>query len=337
MRRVSYTLRWFFIAVTVVTLAAVPALAQVSAPATTTAEAIDQAVVLVNVAHENRGRVTRGSGSGVIVDQTGIILTAAHVVLRATYVQVKLRSGEVLPTRVVGVDPVYDVALLQVESRTFLPVVSLGNSSRLRRGEAVTAFGRSPDRRTEPTAGEFLEQSFEIRPGTPVLLTTAVAFPGDSGGALIDARGELVGIIGAINDEGTMSLSIAIDAIKEVYSDLLAGMVRHPWMGIRGETITDALAQELGLPVRSGILVLEVIEGSPAALAGLVGGQAAGFSAAPRGGDLITSVDGRPVRSFGQLAAYVLSKRIGDPINLEVLRDGRMLTLTLILADRPNL
>ncbi len=337
MRRLRPTLSWSIVACAVLALATAPAVAQVDALSSATAQAIDSAIVWVNVTLESRGRVTHASGSGVIIDQTGMILTAAHVVARATQVEVKLPSGEVLPTHVVGIDPVFDAAALRVESRALLPVVPLGTSSRLQRGDAVTVFGRAPSRQAGPTLGEFLEVNLEVRPGAPYLVTTAPAYPGDSGGALVNARGELVGIVGGISKDGSVSVSMAIDAIKGVYADLLAGTVRHAWIGIVGETITDDLALELGLSVRSGVLVLEVVENSPAALAGLLGGQATAPPALPRGGDIITGVDGRPIRTFGELAAYVLGKRIGDPLTLELLRGGRTMTVPIILGERPNL
>jgi len=324
-------------ALVVLSLAVAPAAAQSSALSTATVEAIDQAIVRVNVTVESRGRITRGSGSGVIIDPSGLILTAAHVVARAGQVDVRLYSGDAVPARLVGVDPVFDTALVRIEPRAPLPAVPLGTSGALHRGDAVTAFGRAPSREAGPTLGIFLWMNLEVRPGTPFLQTTATAYPGDSGGALVNARGELVGILSGISRDGSVSLSVAIDAIKGIYSDLLAGAVHHPWIGIVGETITGDMAQELGLPVQRGVFVLEVVEGSPAALAGLLGGQSSAPSVLPLGGDIITAIDGRPVQSYGELAAYILSKRIGDTVTLQLVRGGRSASVTVVLAERPSL
>ncbi len=336
-RRLRAIPQWMLVAVVVFSLAVAPATAQSRGLPTATVEAVDQAVVLMNVAMESSGRITRGSGSGVIIDPAGLILTAAHVVSRATRIEVKLRTGDTLAARVVGVDPVFDAALVRVEPRQSLPVVPLGTSGYLQRGDAVTVFGRAASREAGPTSGVFRWMNLEVRPGTPYLQTTAAAYPGDSGGALVNARGELVGIVSGISRDGAVSLAVAIDAIKGIYPDLLAGSVRHPWIGIVGETITDDLAQELALPVRRGVFVLEVVEGSPAALAGLLGGQSIAPPVLPRGGDIITGVDGRPIQSFGELAAYILSKRIGEAVALQLVRGGRITTVTVVLAERPNL
>ncbi len=337
MRLSTHVQRWIALAIAVLSLAAVPAVAQVTSLSPTTVDAVDRAVVMVDVMLQSRGRITHGSGSGVIIDQAGLILTAHHVVARATRVEVKLRDGEVLPTQVVGVDPAFDTALLRVETGTPLPVIPLGTSSRLQRGDVVTVFGRAPGRQAGPTTGAFLGINLEVRPGAPFLVTTAPAYPGDSGGALVNDRGEVVGILSGVSRDGAVSLSVAIDAIRAIYADLQAGTVRHPWIGIVGETITDELAQELDLPVRNGVLVLEVVEGSPAAMAGLLGGQATAPPALPRGGDVITAVDGRPLTTFGELAAYVLGKRIGDTVALEIHRSGRALTVPVVLMERPSL
>ncbi len=337
MRQLRAFPRWIPTVVVVLSLTVAPATAQPTGLATPTVEAIDQAVVQMNVSLESGGRVSRGTGSGVIIDPMGVILTAAHVVVRATRIEVKFRSGALVPARVLGVDPVFDVALVRVDPRGTLPVVPLGNSATLQQGDAVTVFGRSPSREAGPTMGAFLWVNLEVRPGTPFLQTTAPAYPGDSGGALVNDHGELVGILSGISRDGKVSLAVAIDAIKGIYADLLAGTVHHPWIGVVGETITDDLAQELGLPVRRGVFVLEVVEGSPAAIAGLLGGQATAPPILPRGGDIIVAVDGRPLQSFGELAAYVLGKRIGDTVTLNLVRGGRTVNVSVLLAERPDL
>ena len=335
MRSVVRIQRWI-IAIVLLALAA-PLFAQNSALPLATIEAVDRTIVQINSVRENGGRVSRGSGSGIIVDQSGLILTAEHVVNRTTQLEVVLRTGEALPARVVGVDPVFDSALMRVDARRPLPTASLGVSSLLQQGDLVTVFGRAPRRQGSPTSGVFIEVDLDVRPGAPYLRSTAVAYPGDSGGALVNERGEVVGLIVAISRDGSISLSVAVDAVKGILPDLRAGVVRHPWIGIIGTTITDELAQELALAVRSGVLILEVVEGGPAAQAGLRGGRAGAPRDIPRGGDVIAAIDGRPVATFGGLAAYILSKRIGDTVTLDIIRNGQAFTTTVVLAERPTL
>ncbi len=334
MRLFRLSCLWMLAALVVVSLSLAPATAQ---PRVALSEALDQAVVQINVIQANNGRTTRGTGSGVVIDSSGLILTAAHVVTRATRIEVKVLGGDLVPARVVGIDPVFDAALVRVDTRTMLPVLPLGSSGALRRDDPVTIFGRSPRRENGPSTGTFMWVNLEVRPGAPFLLTTAAAYPGDSGGAVVNEAGELVGIVSGISRDGKVSFAVAIDGIKSIYPDLVVGSVRHPWIGIVGETITDELAGKLGLPLRRGVFVVEVVEGSPAAIAGLLGGQSVEPAGLPRGGDIITSVDGRPLHSFGELAAYIISKRVGDSLTLQIYRNGRNTVVSLVLGERPDL
>ncbi len=332
--------RWLAVALAAAVLAAMPAgsVAQVTALPTPVVDAVERAVVQLNITFDSNGRVGRASGSGIVIDPSGLILTAHHVVARASTIDVLFKHGESMPARVVGTDPVFDLALVHVDARGTLPWIVLGNSSLLREGDLVTSFGRAPRRTNGPSAGSFITLDFEARPGAPYLRTTAAVYPGDSGGALVNDRGDVVGVIVATARDGTFSLSVAADAVKAVLPDMRVGLVRHPWLGITGQTIDDEFSAEVGLPVRSGVLIFEVVDGGPAALAGLRGGRP-GMSPrdAPRGGDIIVAIDGRPVRTFGGLAAHVLSKRIGDTVMLEILRDGRSFPVPVMLGERPNI
>lgn len=313
--------------------------AQIASPPAFAIEAADRAVVLITATYRaGGGRTARGSGSGIIIDPVGLILTAAHVVDRASGLEVQLQNGELLPADVVGTDRVYDVALLRVDAASFpLPAATLGASALLQRGDTVVALGRAPRRQAGPTAGTFLEVDLEARAGVPTLLSTAVVYPGDSGGALVNGRGEVIGVIVAITRRGLLSLAVAADAARAVLTDLRAGDVRHPWLGITGRTLTGDLATELGLTLHNGVLILEVLPRSPASLAGLRGGESNGTADFPTGGDVITAIDGHAVTTFGALAAYVLSKRVGDLVTLEINRDGHASTTTVVLGERPAL
>lgn len=297
-------------------------------------EAVDRAVVQLSVEYRSGARTVRGSGSGIVVDPAGMILTAHHVVDGAVSLEARWPDGRALPASVVGVDRVYDAALVRVASPDPLPAVSLGSSSSLAPGETVIALGRSPRRREGPTAGVFLNIDREIRPGAPYLVSTAVVYPGDSGGALVSARGDVVGVVVAFTRNGQLSLSVATDAVRSVWDGLLAGEVRHPWLGIVGRTVTPELAGQLGLPVSAGVLVVEAIAGGPAAAAGVRGPSDRGSL---RGGDVIVAADGQPVTTFGALAAHVLSRRIGDVVTLDLVRGDQTLQVAVVLGERPTL
>jgi len=321
-----------------VALLAAPLPAQTASPPPFAVEAADRAVVMVSMTFRTPdGRAGRGSGSGIIIDPAGLVLTAGHVVDRAVTVTVQLRTGDVVPAEVVGTDRVFDVALLRIDAGRPLPASALGLSSLLQRGDTVIALGRSPRRQLGPTAGAFLETDLETRAGVPNLVSTATVYPGDSGGALVNERGEVVGIIVAITRNGLLSLSLASDAVRSLLTDLRAGRVSHPWLGITGRTITDDLAAELNLPVRSGALILEVLPHGPASLAGLRGGRLNGGVDFPAGGDIITAIDGNPVTTFGALAAYVLGRRVGDTVTLQIHRDGQVIQAMVTLGERPTL
>lgn len=326
-------MRWIIAALLVVTLAA-PVAAQSSAPPA--AEAVDAAVVLVSVVTESNGRTARGSGSGVILEPDGLILTAHHVIRSARQITVTLPGGETYGARVVGTDPVFDSALIKIDPAVLLPTAILGDSAELQSGAPVTALGRSPRRRAGPTTGVVLAKDLEARPGIPHVRSTAVVWPGDSGGALVNDRGEVIGLIVAITRDGAVSLSVASEAIRRYFEDLRAGFVRHAWLGVTGITVTPEVALELGT-APGGVLITDVVEGGPAALAGLRGGRALAPRDLPRGGDVIVAIDGRPVPTFGALAAYVLSRRIGDAVTLGLVRDGRTVTATVVLGERPGI
>lgn len=330
-------MRWLAAVLAILVVGALAAPQGVLAQASPTVLDVDRAIVLISVVADSGGRTVRGSGSGIIIEPDGLILTAGHVVSRARQVDVTLSTGESLPARVVGSDSLFDAALIKVDARVPLPTATLGSSSVLYPGQTLIALGRSPRRQQGPTWGGFIELDLEARPGVPYLRASTTVWPGDSGGALVNVSGEVIGLIVAITRDGSVSLSVAVDGIKTFIPDLRAGAVRHPWIGVVGATITSQLVQELGLAVRSGVLVLEVVEGGPAAQAGLRGGRAGGPRDIPRGGDIITSVDGRPLASFGALASYVLSRRIGDSVTLEFIRDGQVFSTTVVLGERPGI
>jgi S1-C subfamily serine protease len=311
------------------------AVAAVAQPAPSVGE-VDRAVVLISVLVQNGGRTVRGSGSGIIIESDGLILTAAHVVNRAESMEVTLWTGQSLPARLVGSDPLFDAALIRVDASAPLPTARLGTAVVLDAGSPLTALGRAPRRQAGPTSGAFIDIDVDARPGVPNLRASTRVWPGDSGGAMLDSRGEVVGLIVAVTRDGAVSLSLSVDAVKRLLPDLVLGAVRHPWIGISGRTLTPELADALGLAGRNGVVVIEAVPGGPAAAAGVRGSGVPASGEIPRGGDLIVAIDGHPVTTFGGMAAYVLSRRVGDAVTVQLLRGGETLAFTVVLGERPN-
>lgn len=330
-------MRWVAALLTILSVGILVAPQGVQAQTSFGVQDADRAIVLISVVAESGGRTVRGSGSGIIIEPDGLILTASHVVSRARQIDVTLPTGETLPARVMGTDSLFDSALIKVDARAPLPTAAFGASSAIYPGQTLIALGRSPRRQQGPTSGGFIELDLEARPGVPYLRASTTVWPGDSGGALVNVNGEVIGLIVAITRDGSVSLSVAMDGIRPYFADLRAGSVRHPWIGIVGATITNQLIAELGLAVRSGVLVLEVVDGGPAQQAGLRGGRSGGPRDIPRGGDIITKIDGRALTSFGSLASHVLSRRIGDSVTLEFIRDGQVFSATVVLGERPGI
>ncbi|MGE0745416.1 MAG: S1C family serine protease [Rhodospirillales bacterium] len=276
-----------------------------------------------------------GAGSGFIWDRAGHVVTNAHVVAGARQVSVRLDDGEAVPARVVGAAPDYDLAVVRLsETRASLRPIPLGASGELKVGQSVFAIGNpfglsrtlttgiiSALNRRLPTAG-----SREVE---GVIQTDAAINPGNSGGPLIDSAGRLIGVNTAIiSDTGAsagIGFAVPVDLVNEVVPKLIRdGRVPRPGIGI--SVVDEAVAGRLGI---AGIVVGEVFPGSAAAQAGLQGVDAAG----QRIGDVITEVDGRPVRTVAELAAALGRIGIGNRAKLTVLRDGATRTVEVTVMD----
>jgi S1-C subfamily serine protease len=182
-----------------------------------------------------------------------------------------------------------------------------------------------------------------------MIQTDAPVNPGNSGGPLLDCRGNVIGIVTALeNPTGQnvnvgVAFAVAINTAKRYLPDMQSGKtVSHPWLGIAGEDVTPSLAQELGLSVQSGVYVVTVAQGSPAQRAGLRGAfaserEAQRASSLLPGGDVITAIDGHPVTTVEELAGYIDSHyRAGDSVRLDIARDGQKISVTVALAEWPR-
>ncbi len=298
---------------------------------TTVAERLSPSVANLRVSRRVRGgRVLDGGGSGVVITPDGFTLTSAHVVARtegrgrASFV-----DGRELEFEVVGSDPLSDLAVLRVDGRDLVPA-ELGDAERLRVGQLVVAIGNPHGFTGSVTAGvvSALGRSLPTRSGANVrvvdnvIQTDAALNPGNSGGALADGRGRVVGINTAVAGVG-LGLAVPINAAtRRIIGALMSeGRFRRAYLGIAGgpRPLPPKLARELGR--KSGIEVVEVVEGGPAAEAGL------------RPEDLIVELDGSPIEGMDELQRVVVSELIGRAVRAKVVREGREHELELIPAE----
>lgn len=284
-------------------------------------------------------RPSVGTGSGFVLDQLGNVLTNNHVVADATRVEVILLDGTSYPATVVGRDPLSDLAVLKVDAPADrLQPVALGDSSALKVGQLAVAIGNPFGYTRTLTVGVVSGLGRPIpgayrRPMLDMVQTDAALNPGNSGGPLVNSRGEVVGINTAIErDQPGVGFAVPINRAKRFLPEMLAGKtVRHPWLGISGIDVTPFLAEQFGLPAQQGVLVQEVVPDGPAARAGL-----RGATSGPTSGDLILAADGRNLVGITALVAYADSRKVGDRITLSVLRNGKAVDLDLTLREFPD-
>jgi S1-C subfamily serine protease len=293
----------------------------------------------------------RALGSGFVIDKAGHIVTNYHVVRGASTIQVSFSNNERFEAKLVGVDPSTDVAVLKVHVKSrALKALPLGNSDNVRVGDQVIAIGNPFGLDRSVTAG--IVSAVQRRIEAPnnlsishVIQTDAALNHGNSGGPLLNAQGQVVGMNAQIETGGTsqgnvgIGFAIPINTVKTVVAELIKrGKVEHPFLGIEGKTLTPAIARLFHLPVSNGVLVASVRPGSGAAQAGLkpatsevtVEGESW-----PAGGDVIVKVDGIPVPTADRLVDVIASKKPGDKIDIEVVRGTSRTTLTVKLGRQP--
>ena len=264
-------------------------------------------------------------GSGFIINPRGLILTNNHVIEEADQIKVVMHDEREFEAQVIGRDPKTDVALIQVQPPTDLPTVPLGDSSSLRIGEWVLAIGNPFGLSHTVTAGIVSAKGRVIGAGQydDFIQTDASINPGNSGGPLFNTRGEVVGINAAIIAGGTgIGFAIPINLAKELLPQLHAkGKVVRGWLGVMIQKVTPELARSFDLSEPLGVLVAEVIEGSPAARGGL------------KRGDVITTFDGTNIRDMHELPRAVANTPVGKSVKVAVRRQGQTKILTIAIAE----
>lgn len=285
----------------------------------------------------------RGSGSGVLVDPTGFIVTNAHVVAGARRIQVQLAAprsgspgrsilkpaGPILEARLVGVDRETDLAVIKIEG-TDLPTLPFADSDQLRQGQLALAFGSPLGLESSVSMGVISATVRQLEPDSPMiyLQTDAAIHPGNSGGPLVDARGSILGINTFVLNPSVgeaVGFAAPSNIVSAVYHQIRQnGRVQRAEIGVRAQTITAELARGLGLERDWGVILADVLPGGPADEAGL------------EPGDVVVSLDGKVMENGRQLEVNLYRRAAGEEIALDVVRDGAPMSVRVKLTERPG-
>ncbi len=275
-------------------------------------------------------RYEKGIGTGFIISADGYIITNQHVINNADQVTVKLTGKkQSIPARVVGQDYELDLAVLKIEGEGY-PTLPMGDSDKMRVGDWVVAIGQPYGLDHTVTTGVVSAKGRPItiqdRNYKNLIQTDAAINPGNSGGPLLNMRGQVIAINTAVNAQAQgIGFAIPINTAKGVLQELMNGQkVVRPYMGVRMLDVDEEVSAELRLPSDTqGAVIVEVVAGSPAAQGGL------------RSMDVIQKLDGKVITSGSDVQAAVERKKVGEKLAVEVLRQGKTITLNLTLAAKP--
>lgn len=277
-----------------------------------------------------RYRLNISLGSAVVIDPEGYLVTNYHVVANADEIWVQLADGRIAGPEIVGLDAETDLALLRVGLGP-LPAIPLGSSKDVRIGDVVLAIGNPYGLAKSVTQGIVSatgRAQLELTTYENFIQTDAAINDGNSGGALVNTLGELVGINTAVLAEDAdtegISFAIPVDLVRGVVDEIKRhGRVIRGWVGLETEELSSAESEALGLERNVGLLLTRIIDGGPAEIAGL------------RPGDVILSINGEQIHNAQQARLLVAALEPGDRISLEGWRNGQRFTATLTAAERP--
>jgi S1-C subfamily serine protease len=292
----------------------------------------------------------RGLGSGFVIDKSGHIVTNFHVIEGASQVEVSFSNGEEMDAEVVGRDPSTDIAVLRVDAdnRALTPL-TFGNSDALEVGDEVVAIGNPLGYERTMTAGivsalgRVIESPNEFAIDE-VIQTDAPVNTGNSGGPLLNAAGQVVGVNTQIATAGStgnigIGFAVPINTVKDVVAQLIeTGTVEHSYLGVEAQQIDEEIAGTYNLGVDHGLLISVVQEGSAAERAGLRGGNQQVVVEGRTwifGGDIIVGADGKQLHTVGELRELIEERDPGDELKLEIRREGENRTVTVKLGRRP--
>jgi serine protease Do len=277
-----------------------------------------------------------GSGSGIIISDDGYILTNNHVVEKANRVTVGLSDKRTFTAKVVGTDPLTDLAVIKIDANN-LTTAYLGDSDNLKVGQWVMAIGNPLSLTSTVTAGivsaigrgqlGLIKDSYGVE---NFIQTDAVINPGNSGGAMVDLSGSVVGINSAIATQGTgtyigYGFAIPINLAKSVAKEIIAyGKVNRGYIGVNIGEVDNAIAKSVGLDRPHGVIIQGILEGGAASESDL------------KSGDIILSIDGKEVNQPNALQGYIASKSAGTTVNLKIFRDGKEIERKITLKARKD-
>jgi S1-C subfamily serine protease len=285
-----------------------------------------------------------GQGSGFIIDRDGHILTNYHVIANARDVKVTLHNRKSYNATVIGTDPPHDLAVIQIKAPDLVPAV-LGESKNLQVGQKVYAIGNpfglagtmtrgivSSIRPVREPNGAYIDEAIQ---------TDAAINPGNSGGPLMNWHGEVIGIntmiLSNANQSAGIGFAIPINTAKAVLNDLMTmGRVRRPTLGVRTIPISPELADEMGLSVDYGLLIVQVIPGGSAEQAGLRGGTERAYlgnTPIMLGGDLIIAIDDQKVEDEQDLSQMMNNHRAGDTVKITIYRNKKKMDVQVALGE----
>ena len=297
----------------------------------------------------------KGAGSGFLYDDAGHVVTNYHVIQNAKTITVSLGEDQVYEAEIIGSDPLTDIAVLEIKGNRLPDPLPMGNSDRLNVGEFVVALGNpfsfertltfgvvsALGRMIKSPNGSFISEA--IQTDTPIN-------PGNSGGPLLNLEGQVIGVNSAIISPSGASagigFAISANSVKKVANSLIEeGHYPHPWLGIQPVNLSPGLVQLLEkanqeVPVESGLLIVQVLNGGPADEAGIRGGRRQlriGNRRLLVGGDIIVGIDGREVENYKDLIGYMEKEvSIGDTVTLSYYREGDKRSTTVEVGERPT-
>lgn len=295
-------------------------------------------------------------GSGFVWDNAGHIVTNNHVVAGATKITVTFSDGTTVDASVVGADPNADLAVIKVNAPVNLLVpVTVADSKQVKVGQIVVAIGNPFGLQGTMTEGivSALQRSLPVgldnqtTQSTPsysipdIIQTDAAINPGNSGGVLVDEQGHLVGVTAAIESAAQSNSGIGFVIPSSIVQKVVPALIQnghydHPWLGISGTDMTPDIAQAMSLPAsQRGVMVVDITTGGPAANAGIHGSPNSN-SQTPAGGDVITAINGQPVKQFTDLSSYLFyNTQAGQNVTLTILRNGQQKNVQVTLGILP--
>jgi S1-C subfamily serine protease len=296
-------------------------------------------------------QTSKSVGSGFVLDRAGHVITNFHVIQGAQKLQVSFSGQDQLPATVVGSDRSTDLAVLKIDAHArALTPLPLGDSDAARVGDPVYAIGNPFGLTRTLTTGvvSAVQRQIFAPNGVPIdsaIQTDAAINHGNSGGPLIDALGRVIGVTSQIQTGGNQNqgnvgigFAIPVNTVRDIAGQILAnGKAQHAFLGVSAAAVTPQLKKLFNLPTANGLLVREVTKGSGADKAGIKGGTTSVVVQGESymvGGDIITSVDGKPVTSVDQLFAVVQQKHPGDTLKIELYRDSSKRTVDAKLGTR---